>query len=187
MKVHFIDTETTGLGEHDEILSLAIVVWNDGVLEPRYEGLFWPQGKCGEEAAKVNGYKKETWGKDHPNFHGVWQWEHCIDIREAIKDLEYWGGSNPGFDRRMIEGQFRRMREPFFAGHRNIDTCSLAAPLICAGLVKSGSLGALTEYFGLGTQTHGALADAIAAAQVFEKLVETYYGGFSSLIESEAA
>lgn len=171
--IHFVDTETSGLTDEDEVLSVAIATWDDGKVDVRYVKHFFCQGVISPEAQKVNGYDVETWWKKHDAEHRYAK--HAHEITAALEGATVWGGSNPDFDRRMLRGMFRSVRVPWpRIGHRVCDTGSLALPLQVCGAIQSTGLTSLMAYFGLGEQKHSALEDVHATIAVFERLVELY-------------
>jgi DNA polymerase III epsilon subunit-like protein len=179
VKIHFLDVETTGLTADDEVIDLAIATWDDGKTDVRYVGRWYPIGPCTPEAARVNGYSPEAWAAaEFPKVGGVFSHEAACHVSQALDGLVLWGGSNPAFDERMLREAFRRVRCPWpKMGHRKVDIASLAAPLLAVGKVKGTGLGQLMAFFGLGEQSHNALADVKASIVVFERLVETYARG----------
>jgi DNA polymerase III epsilon subunit-like protein len=173
--IHFIDCETSGVTEDDEVISVAIATWDDGAVDVRYHKHFFCQGTITPEAQKVNGYDSELWWKKKNAQN--WYASYANEVASALGDLRIWGGSNPDFDRRMLRATFRRVRVAWpHIGHRNCDVASLAVPLLVCGKIEHTGLGALMQYFGLGAQTHTALEDVQATIQVWERLLDLYGG-----------
>lgn len=181
MKVLFIDTETTGLEREDEVIELHMQLWDSdttGLVEgAEFYGLWYPSGDCGPKAAEVNGFSYTKWQERGARLFTA---DDVRNIRAFLTKHkpDMFGGANTQFDVNMLENMTRRAREPrlTLTTHRQVDVQSLAAPLMVAGKLKSLSLAALCQYFGVqNTQAHSAKGDCLATLQVFEKLLGLYW------------
>lgn len=177
MKIAFIDTETTGLTEQDEIIDIHIAVWNDGEIITDYEAKFMPLGACHPGAQKVNGFDIIKW-QGAPTFRE----SHAREIQAVLNQADMLGGCCVAFDKGMLERQFKRVRlDMKLTTHRTVDIQSLAVPLVYAGKIQTPSLHNLMTFFGLGDCKHTARADNEATIAIFEKLVGAYYEGAEAL------
>jgi DNA polymerase III epsilon subunit-like protein len=181
MRIAFLDTETTGLEREDEVIELAIQIWDSdttGTVEgATFYGLWFPSGDCNPQAQKVNNYSRSAW-----ETRGAKAFE-----ADAVRRLrafltqhkpDAWGGCNTSFDLNMLENMTRRVREPSLSAicHRKVDVQPLAAPLQIAGVLKSASLASLCAHFGVTNQSaHSAIGDVQATIAVFERLVGLYW------------
>lgn len=166
--IHFVDCETTGLEDTDEILECCIATWNDGAFNVVFHEEFRPLGSVTPEAAAVNGYTPDRAACFSPLDAAA-----CGRIAAALQGLELWAGSNPGFDKRFLQNAFRRARVAWpKIGHRNVDIASMAVPLLVSGRIQKTGLANLIHFFGLGAQKHRALQDVIDSVNVFQKLLE---------------
>lgn len=184
MKIHFVDCETTGLTDDDEVISVAIATWDSEKaqrVEMRYLGYFFPLGECHPGAARINGYSPQAWAEKIGSRAEFMSSGACNTIARELEGLMYWGGSNPGFDIAKLQEAFRRVRVPWpKMGHRKIDTSSMALPLVILGKITSTGLGALMQHFGLGAQTHTAKEDVLNTIAVFERLLAASIKGFGT-------
>jgi DNA polymerase-3 subunit epsilon len=173
MKIHFIDTETTGLDPMSgaEIVEIAIALWEDGnVTELLHKG-YLPKNGCPEEAAKINGYNEAEW------LAAGAQTFQIADAKELAELLAgaYIGGSNPDFDRRMIEAETFRTGQPKLTWrHRTLNTASLAWPLWALGEVEATGLETLAKHFKIEHEAHTAMGDVHATIKVWEALFDRY-------------
>ena len=173
-----IDTETGGLDHRlHPLLSIA-------VLSPAYPSTEFHMRITPPEhlaidphAAKINGYKAETW-----NGHG--EAETLERFREFIHgNDEIIAGCNPGFDVGFISAAYVRKgyREPFWP--RRVDVQSLALDAHAAGRIVlprkpsgqlSFSLDSIAEALELRRPevVHDALSDARLTWQCIQKLRE---------------
>jgi DNA polymerase III epsilon subunit-like protein len=178
MIIHFCDTETTGITDDDEVIQLCIARWvyENGAarVEPLYHEWFMPVGRVSEEAARVNGYTEAAYaGKPRFSYLAAEQISKCLE------GLEYWAGSNPSFDERMLRLAFKSTRTPFpKIGHRKIDLSSNAFPLMALGKIPGLGMNNIGQYFGFGAQTHTAEGDVMASIKIFELLTQFAIEGF---------
>jgi DNA polymerase-3 subunit epsilon len=173
MIIHFIDTETTGLDPvlGAEIVELAIARWEDGAVEELLHRPFMPSNGCPEEAAKVNGYNEAEWLEAGAKEFGI---ADAKEIAALVKGA-YIGGSNPDFDKRMIEGSCHRVGQPKPEwSHRSLNTASLAWPLWATGQVKRTGLVELAQFFGIEHEAHTAMGDVRASIEVWESLFDLF-------------
>ncbi len=177
MIIHAIDTETTGLGDNEEVIELAIVRWDDGERKELYNQRFFPLGLCDLRAAKINGYTEDGY-RGNPRFG----YNQAEEVAAILGDVKVWLGSNPVFDQGKLKEMFRRTRTPWPEKRIFLrDTASLAMGLEILGLVQTASLGRLLEFFKLDTQKHNALSDCHQSLDVLEKLLEAQMTGYAQL------
>lgn len=173
MKLHFLDTESTGLdvAAGVELTEVAIVLWEDGNVTELFERPFIPRRGCPENVARINGYDESLWREAGAKHFGI------ADARDLQRLLEgaYVAGSNPDFDKRMISAEHHRCGAPAPAwSHRSLNTASLAWPLWALGEVEGTGLGTLSKYFGIEHDAHSAIGDCRAAIKVWEALFDLY-------------
>jgi DNA polymerase III epsilon subunit-like protein len=176
--IHFTDTETTGLDPVEqgaEIVELAVATWDserDGLVTEVYHKGFLAVRGCPPEAAKINGYNEAEWlaaGAKH--FTAADAAELCKLFEGALI-----GGSNPDFDKRMIQAECHRAGKlkPRWS-HRSLNTASLGFPLWVLGEVESAGLVPLAAYFGIEHDAHTAMGDVRASIAVWEAFIEMYW------------
>lgn len=173
MIIHFIDTETTGLDPllGAEIIEIACATWNDGDVSEEWHKLILPARGCPEEAAKINGYSEADWRANGAQPFSIQDAKYLIDRFEG----HYIGGSNPDFDKRMIEASCHRCGQPKPKwSHSSLNTASLAWPLWAEGKVEQTGLVALAAFFGIEHAAHTAMGDVLATIAVWEALFDLY-------------
>jgi len=170
----FTDSETLGLNPNNyELIELgAILTTPDGLkvldqfeakVQPRFPQLFETK------AAEVNGYNPVSW-------------QPTMAPRDAA--LKFCGiaedvtlvGQNIGFDEGHILAFLSKLDlKPTWHYHK-VDCAALAWPLFVKGRIKFVSLNTVREYFGLPKEVtpHRALQGAMAAREVYLKLMELY-------------
>ncbi len=173
MIIHFLDTETTGLDPTlgAELIELACCSWNDGAVVELIEKPYLPKNGCPENVAKLNGYDEAAWlGAGAKLFE-------IADAKEIFELLAgaFIGGSNPDFDKRMIEAACHRTGQPKPKwSHRSLNTASLGFPLWVTGQTESTGLAALATFFGIEHAAHTAMGDVKASIAVWEALFDMY-------------
>ncbi|GIV31617.1 MAG: hypothetical protein KatS3mg029_0968 [Saprospiraceae bacterium] len=185
-KILFIDTETGGLNpfKHD-LLSVGLVVWADGQIVARKEILIKGHPRrCTEEALAVNGIDLKTHNQNALDKASAVQ--QIIDfLHEHFEKLPVIvAGHNVGFDIAFLRQLFLSQGLDFdqYFSHRSIDTSSILQYL---GLLqnlpneevqrRASSDRAFRDY-GIEVprgKRHTALADAIATAQLFTRLIQS--------------
>jgi DNA polymerase III epsilon subunit-like protein len=186
MKIAFLDHETTGLDPvygGEESIEIFIQIWDSasGAIPAEQGGtwhrLWMPQGFCGKRAAEVNGFTPEAWATRGAKPM------HVTDLMDLNQFLhghrpDYWGGANTKFDLDFTRATFQRARLPMFdMCHRTYDVQSDALKFQLAGLIKSVSLKALCEFFGVAQPAaHTAQGDVESTIGVFEALIRRQWG-----------
>ena len=178
-KVVFIDTETGGLNPaYHSLLSIGLVEWKKGKIIQTKEILVADgELKATDAALAIN--------KIDLNSHR----ESAISQNEAIQEiLSFIGwdlyhhekatlaGHNVGFDIRFTRYLFESQKYNFddYFSHRSIDTSSILHYLYWSGKLSSKIVGSSEafKHFNIEVQgRHTALGDAIATAQLFNKLI----------------
>jgi len=169
----FLDVETTGLDpRRHEVIdiwvrrvvagSLELVGEAGGLISP------WHIHTADPEALRINGFDEERWEREGQQWHHVWPGVEPL-LADAIIV-----GSNPSFDVGFIQIMCRRdgLEAGVITRHA-VDTASLAHPLVMAGDVRSGSLGALVEHFGVVVDepAHTARGDVLRTVEVYRHLM----------------
>lgn len=179
--IAFLDLETTGLdASKHEILEVGLRKVDCHTLRPVapcVSLLVRPERieDADARALEVAGYDADAW-KDAV--------EPRIALQAIAPLLEgaMLGGHNPAFDWGFLEAHYRKygLRVPRMRYHR-VDTVALAWPLLSAGKVRSLSLDALCEHFGLARPSpHRALADVDATIEVARRLRDQAIGNVDS-------
>lgn len=177
--LHFLDTEDTDLDETPEqaakveIIEYAVVRWTDGNAQPLCHEYVMPrQRACAPKAKAVNGFTVEAWAERKAH---VFADVNACQLTEALENA-FIAGSNPDFDKRMVQRECLRMAKPAPKwSHRSLNTASLGMPLWMLGEVQSCGLQALGAYFGCeAEQSHTALGDCYRAITVWEGLYDLY-------------
>ncbi len=187
-----LDTETTGIGSHDEIVQIAVVNWDKEIL---LNTLVRPKTQpIGFEASQIHGiYDRDV--EDAPTFDGVF-----FKLLQAVGDREvviY----NASFDVRLI-GQslrpygvhFRPSAQdtsiaPGLIGHciRWIN----GAPVVCAMDLYSQWVGDWSDYHHdyrwqkLPGGDHTAVGDCMAVHRLIERMATPQFSATSSTLEPE--
>lgn len=174
VKLHFVDTETTGLIDKNpdaEITEIACVTWQDGNIETLLHERVKPKKPF--DLAEVQKYNKSYDPALWADAEGwdVHSSKHVAGLFEGV----LFAGSNPEFDKRMIEVECFRTGQPRPGWHhRMMNTCALGMPLWIMGETNGSGLGHLTEYFGIKHEAHTALGDCLAAIKVWEAFFDIY-------------
>ena len=149
----FFDTETTGLGKSDEILSIAIV-------DERGKKLFYKTVKpqfvqSWPEAQKVHGISPDNVKNKPPLKHYEKQIEKWLNGKHTI------GGYNVNFDIRML-----RQSGYNIGNVQTIDVMDIAKE----HFGNKQKLSEVAHSLGYEFKAHDALNDAAATAYVYRKL-----------------
>jgi DNA polymerase-3 subunit epsilon len=163
-RVVVFDTETTGLHEHDRIVTLGAVRIENGRILTRkvIYGVFDPRRDCHPAAAKVHGW--DDWTLRHQDLFA----DHALGIHAWFSWADILVAHNASFDMRFLQRELRK------AGQDELDL-----PVHCTMQQARGafpgekaSLDAMLARFGLARagKQHGALEDALLTACLFLKL-----------------
>jgi len=179
-KLLVIDTETGGLDANtNSLISLAAIVYNDGVEEAQFHEIIYDRdGVLDEDALKLNGF---TWnqivqfGENPPSA--------VQRLRSFLMRHEMYGkitlaGHNLPFDVAFLKRLYRlagdKFDDQFY--HGGLDTKSIALALEQAGriTIASSSLKDVATAYGvLPWREHDALADARATARVLKLMIDS--------------
>lgn len=165
---HFIvlDTETTGLGDLDEIIELGIIDNNGNVL---YESTFKTDNIITDEARSVNHITDEELSKS-PLFCNEW-----VKIKSIIGD-NIVVGHNISFDQRLLSQTLYKYHLEDFKFKRTIDTYTMAKNKLRNGRlnmnIKSYSLNNLAKLFDLKEEEHRATSDCFLTLELLNKLLK---------------
>lgn len=175
--IYFVDTETGGLDPlQHSIFSVAIVRWEDGKIEKIYESPLIKEEKLcyTKQALEIN--KIEIEDIIHNGF------SPGFVVNEIIREFRYekehiLGGHNVAFDVGFIKRLFhicnRDRNYPF--SYRTVDTVSVARFLAHCGIINTDmfNMKNLCDYFGIEVKGyHTALGDALATAELYNKMLE---------------
>ena len=172
----FLDTETTGLDpRRHEIIDIWARRVRADTLELVAEagGLVTPARIEDAEprALEVNGFDPIRWHEESVRWQLAWG-----SIKHLLEGAQFVG-SNPAFDLRFIEEMNRRHGIPSQTTTRfAVDTASMAQPLRASGAIRSCSLGALCDHFGVEVEApaHSARGDVLRTIEVYRKLMEMW-------------
>lgn len=175
-----IDTETGGLNpETDALLSVGLVDWCDGVIRRQREILVDASGlRCDPKAMAVNGIDLEA-----HHAYSISREEAASVIQEFCLPMgrPWICGHNVFFDVGFVRRLFTpdALRRCF--SHRMIDTMQILAYLGHVGLIPDGigKLDQAISHFGIVVpegKRHTALADALATAELYTKLLTVVSG-----------
>lgn len=180
MRLVFCDTETGGLSpETDALLSIGLADWVDGQILDTTEIFVDPEGLvCGAKAMEVNGIDLDV------------HLAYSVSRSDAAKLLRDWcrprgrvilAGHNLGFDLAFLKPLFGPGMWSASFSHRVLDTMQVLLFLGHAGLIPEG-IGKLDQaiaHFGLAMpegKRHTALADALATAELYSRLLQVISG-----------
>ncbi|HNX31716.1 MAG TPA: 3'-5' exonuclease [Holophaga sp.] len=177
----FLDTETGGLGLEHSLLTLGLVVGDDGEVRDSLEIL------VAHDPYVVSAGGMAVNRIDLVRHHqAALAPEAALGTLEAFCARHFPGGipitlvgHNVAFDRNFLavfHAKLGRPLEPRYS-HRIIDTHSIAAALRDAGRLPLDDLGSthLFRHFGIAIpeeKRHTALGDALGTFQLYWKLVE---------------
>lgn len=176
-----IDTETGGLDPLKySLLSYAGVVWRDGAIKEQIEVFVKePEIVTEEGAMKINKIDLNMINEKGFNpLLAVQMFEQFINIAIPEGQIQL-AGHNVGFDVNYMKRLYRLADMPFNPriSHRVIDTSSTIHFLSLAGRIPPEVKNSSDAFKYLGVEIseekrHTALGDAIATAQVLNKLLE---------------
>lgn len=160
-----LDVETTGLNpKQDKIIEIGMVKVRSGEIVAELETFVNPGRRLEERIIALTGIQDE-------------QLADAPDIAEVIPEaLHFIGddilvGHGILFDYSFVKKAAVNQR--FIFEKKGIDTLKLAK-LFLPGL-QSRSLAFLCKYYGIEHNAHRALADAKAAAELYQKLAKLFY------------
>ena len=179
-RILFIDTETGGKHPaHHSLLSVGLVEWEKGDIIQTKEILIDDgELKATDEALAINKIDLESHRKS------------AISQKEAIREILVFigwnseqyekvtlAGHNVGFDIKFTRHLFESQNYNFddYFSHRSIDTTSILYYLYFSGKMSSKIEGSdeAFKHFEIEVKgRHTALGDAIATAELFNKLIE---------------
>lgn len=178
------DTETTGFVPRDTcIIQIAVAKIKHNIdpldiqlVSVREWKLQLPEGfTISPKVASINGYAAEVW-RDQAE-------DRRLVILEYLKLLEWssFGGQNPQFDYRHIDEELYRqgLSWPKMKHYTLFSVDMLARPLQIMGYVKDVKQETLSNFFGLGKQTHDALSDVRQCVELYRRLMWLACKGFS--------
>lgn len=170
----FIDVETTGLDptEH-EIIEIALIR-TDGQFSilNKYETKILPQHieTAHPRALEINGYDPDVWAKEAVSL------VEALDEADLLLEDAIPAGQNTQFDLGFLKAAYQQVeREVCWYNYHNLDTASLAVPLMMSGKIKGLSLKRICAYLGVINQApHRAYGDVLATLRVAQILTKMY-------------
>lgn len=183
--ITFTDTETSGLfPRHSCIIQIACIKVEHSKRDPlEMRVLFeWERKlekpdeyEVPEEVARINGYDPEVWVREAQNRRLV-MIEYC-----KILEWSSFGGQNAQYDYRHIEEELHRLdiNWPKLKNYSLYSVEMLARPMYLMGILENVKQETLSEFFGLGKQTHDAFDDIRQAVQLYRKLLFVSFHGIN--------
>lgn len=180
-KVIFLDTETGGLNEFENsLLTVGLALWDNGTIVDSLEVFI------SKEVYNVTDKAIEVNKIDLDNLRKI----GCNE-KEAIEKIESFcykhfknervviAGHNVSFDIAFLKQLYRRNNNYNFYkrfSHRSIDTSAILKYLYFSGKLESdiSNSDAAFKFFNIEFEEgkrHSALGDAIATAELFNKLI----------------
>jgi len=173
----FVDTETGGLDPNvHAIVEIAFAVTDlDGNnISKKMDFKVLSQGIITPEAAKINKYDEEVWGKEAINFKDFMNiFNYCFTNDKRFQ----WAGSNPKFDYDFIAASCIRDNikfEPSLFSHHFLDVGSMCWPLFYSSKTLGIRQSDLSTYFNLGEQKHGAAADVDQCIKIYQRFIKPH-------------
>jgi DNA polymerase III, epsilon subunit and related 3''-5'' exonucleases len=179
-KILFIDTETGGLDSSiHQLLSIGLVVWCDNqILDACEIPIHDKSLQVDISAIKVN--KIDIVSHMKIAFTPAYAFEMLDDFlyRNFIDyDKIILGGHNVSFDVNFLKSFYKRLNKNYNArfSHRLIDTSSILHFLYYTDIIKEKVISSQQafDFFNINVKDrHTALADAMATAILFSKLIK---------------
>lgn len=179
MKYIAVDIETSGLSPiKDKIIEIGASLYVDGEVQKTFSSLVKPQlASLPERITELTGITEEMLA-DAPLESEVMQQFLEFAGEEDIPLL----GHNVLFDYSFLKVAAGRLGREF--GRNGFDTLRLAR--LCHPELPSKTLAAMCEYYHIENEhAHRAYEDAIAAAELFEKLKSEFLEKYPKEFESE--
>ena len=153
-----IDTETTGLLRHDEIIEIGLLRIRKNKIVARYSQLIKPSFAISEFVTDLTGISNEM-VKDKPDI---------MSVRKEVLDFigkDIILGHNTSFDVRFLNQAFKCEISNFY-----IDTLQFSRRLYPE--LKHHRLSDLVTYLSLKNNEHRALADCISTKELYDAIKE---------------
>ena len=167
MKLHFVDTETTGLvASAHEIIDIAIITQDRGVTTHTFHSKVMPEwiADADPEALRINGYKPMNWDLAP-------SWSEIGPIVNEILSDGIIVGHNVNFDYQFIREGIQRLGHKPKMSRRTIDTITLVYEHLYPMGLESASLKSVREFLGMSSEgAHTALQDTRDTQVVFNTL-----------------
>lgn len=168
-----LDLETTGFSPYfDYITEIGAAKYVDGIMVDRFETLVKPKVNIPPQITQITGITDDM-VKDAPSIEEV-----ISPLLDFIGD-NILLGQNIVFDYSFIANICHGMGIKYQT--KGIDTCRVSQRVLKD--ITSRSLESLCQYFSIETVHHRALADAVSAAMVYEKMCEIADGDDVFLME----
>jgi DNA polymerase-3 subunit epsilon len=166
-----VDTETTGLGQNDEVVELSVLDSNANEL---YHSFFEPKVEVNYQAAQVTGLTNEKL-VGQPKFADEWP-----KIKEAI-GAHLIAGHNLQFDRRLMQQTLEKQTGKNHQGEMDalFENCIDSYQMAQRSSVAKGkrSLGQLCEAMGVEyPPNHRASHDCLGVLYVLQNFEQKDYG-----------
>jgi len=156
----FLDTETTGLGQRDEIVEISILEYDGTVL---LDTLVKPGRKIPYDASRIHGITDQI-VQDAPAWFHVWP-----KVEEIIKG-HVLGIYNAEFDLRMMKQSHQNLGMPWRFPQAQV-FCIMKLYTSYIGSRRWQSLGNAGRQSGINLpNTHRTLDDTLLAREVFLKI-----------------
>lgn len=157
-----LDTETTGLSNHDRIIEIGIAMVKDGKITATFSSLINPLRKVPLGVINLTGITEQELAYA-PDISQV-----LPPLLDEIAVLPVLG-HNVTFDLRMLDNEAKRIGTKGMEPSRIIDTMNISAALFTNSYGQS--LEALIQRLGIsGTEQHRALSDALQTFECYRRL-----------------
>lgn len=175
MDLVFVDVETTGLSPRHHVITdiwcerrrldtLELLASAGGLVIVRPQDM----AEAEPRALSVGHYDPIRWARNALPFDAIWK--RIAGRVLAWREPAAWVGHNVAFDLAMIDAMLSRYglyHEPRVA---RIDTLPMAHRLKDRGIIRSASLSAMAEHYGLPHQDHSAQGDVALLVEVYRRL-----------------
>lgn len=180
MKILFIDTETGGLDpQKHSLLSIGLAVWDNSNIIASTE-IFINDGNNIHTKRAISINKIDL--KEHNDVaisskQALSELIKFIELHFDVNSSVTLAGHNVSFDISFIKQLFKTNRRDFsrYFSHRSIDTSSILSYLQICQIIKmplKSSSDAFRHFDIKVNNRHSALGDALATANLFNKLID---------------
>lgn len=160
-----LDLETTGLSpKSDRIIEVGAAKVRQGKVTDTFQRLINPRMQIQERIAQLTGiFPGEL--KGQPVL------EEILPELEEFLEEDILVGHRISFDYAFLKRAFVNQKKDF--DKQGIDTLRLARTLVTD--CESKKLESLCKHFGISHQAHRALGDALATAELYQRITQKYH------------
>ena len=168
-----IDIETTGLNPNeDKIIEIGAIIMKEGDEIARFSKLIQPCMKLPERIVKLTGITDEMLLGQEKESEVILKFlDFCTENMQPFKEKDLILGHNIAFDHSFLKAAAVRANRSF--ERRALDTLRISRR--CHMELPSKNLESMCAHYQIQRErSHRAIEDAIAAAQLYEKLKENF-------------